>query len=65
MPSWLAHQESGEVPLDGPGAQHGWSFGREPAEQGTGMGAVDVGLGHERKAHAEVQAAEAGPVPNC
>jgi hypothetical protein len=56
----LAHQELGEVPLDGLAAQQAGGLGAQPAVQRAGLGAVDIDLGHHRKAHAVVELAEAG-----
>lgn len=51
-------QELGEVPLDRLAAQHAGCLLFQPAEQRRGVGAVDIHLGHHRKADAVVALAK-------
>src|SRR5690606_1097729 len=53
-----AHQELGEVPLNGLGAQHAGVFTLHPAVQRVGVGAVDLGLGAPRVREAILRRAE-------
>ncbi|MCY1542564.1 hypothetical protein D9M68_783190 [compost metagenome] len=56
----LAHQELGEVPLDGLAAQQAGRLRAEPLVERMGLGAVDVDLAHHGKRDAEIALAEGG-----
>src|SRR5690606_14257487 len=52
------HQELGEVPLDGPGAEDPRGLGLEVLEEGMGVVAVDLELGEEGKTDPVIELAE-------